>query len=404
LQNWAGNITFTPHTVHRPQTISELQELVADNDRVRALGTGHSFTRIADTPGALIRVDGLPDVLEIGAASVRVGAGVTFGALATRLWEHGLAIHNMASLPHISVAGGCATGTHGSGNSNGSLAAAVNALDIVTADGSLMTVSRESADFDGMVVALGSLGIVTTVSLDVRPTFDIEQYVYDDLEWPVLIDGFDEIFASAYSVSVFTRWRDMSQIWVKHRAGDTRHDLTWTGARPADGPRHPIPGMSAVNCTEQMGVPGPWHERLPHFRMDFTPSAGDELQSEFLVPRETAAEALRSVERLSELITPVLQISEIRTVAPDTAWLSPSHGRDSVALHFTWIPDAGAVTPVITRIEQALARFDARPHWGKVATTAPDSYPRRSDFQQLLHRFDPAGKFRNDVIDRCFPR
>jgi xylitol oxidase len=307
-------------------------------------------------------------------------------------------------LPHISVAGGCATGTHGSGNSNGSLAAAVNALDIVTADGSLMTVSRESADFDGMVVALGSLGIVTTVSLDVRPTFDIEQYVYDDLEWPVLIDGFDEIFASAYSVSVFTRWRDMSQIWVKHRAGDTRHDLTWTGARPADGPRHPIPGMSAVNCTEQMGVPGPWHERLPHFRMDFTPSAGDELQSEFLVPRETAAEALRSVERLSELITPVLQISEIRTVAPDTAWLSPSHGRDSVALHFTWIPDAGAVTPVITRIEQALARFDARPHWGKVATTAPDSYPRRSDFQQLLHRFDPAGKFRNDVIDRCFPR
>ncbi len=414
--NWAGNVTFGAERLHRPSSVPQLQHLVARSRRIRALGTGHSFNGIADSPGDLVSLAGLPRVIEAGTAdaAVTVSAGLAYGELAVALNAAGRALHNLASLPHISVAGACATGTHGSGERNGSLAAAVSAVEMVTAEGDLVTVSRDAdpGTFPAAVVSLGALGIVTRLTLDTLPAFDVRQFVYEDLPGDQVAGHFDEIAGSGYSVSLFTDWRSWTfrQVWLKRRA-DAADSWApgprWMGGRLADGPRHPVPGMPPGNCTEQLGVPGPWHERLPHFRLEFTPSAGDELQSEYLLPRACAIDALRALRPVAGLIAPVLRICEIRTVAADEAWLSPAYRRDTAAFHFTWVKDWPAVAPVLPVIEERLAPLQARPHWGKLFAASPEAlrglYPRLDDFRQLMRCHDPAGKFRNDLLDRYLP-
>jgi xylitol oxidase len=400
LTNWAGNIEFGAERLHRPRSLPELREVVTGADRLRVLGSGHSFNRLADTDGDLVSLSDLPRVVEIAAdrSSVRIDGGLRYGDLAARLDAEGLAVHNMASLPHISVAGAVATATHGSGVRNGNLATAVSGLEILRADGELVTLDRSSPDLPGAVVGLGALGVVTALTLDVMPAFELRQYVYDDLPETAVREHLEEILSAGYSVSLFTRWTGagIDQVWLKRSepmAGD------FFGARPADGPRHPVPGMPTANCTEQGGTPGPWHARLPHFRMEFTPSSGEELQSEWHVPRTSALAALDAVAGLRERVASVLQVCEIRTIAADGLWLSPNHERDSLALHFTWIADTEAVLPVVADLEAALAPLGARPHWGKVFTTAPSelraAYPRFADFADLAGRFDPRGAFRN---------
>ena len=305
--NWAGNVTFGAERFHRPSSVPQLQHLVAHGTRVRALGTGHSFNRLADTPGDLVSVAGLPPLIDVDTphAAVTVSAGLRYGELATALHRAGRALRNLGSLPHISVAGACATATHGSGDANGNLATAVSSVDMVTADGDLVTVSRDGDPgwFRGAVVSLGALGVVTRMTLDTVPAFDLRQFVYEDLPYEQVAEHFGEITSSAYSVSLFTDWRRprIRQAWLKRRAdaADSPDPAPrWMGGRLADGPRHPVPGMPAENCTEQLGMPGPWHERLPHFRLEFVPSAGDELQSEYLLPRAAAADGLRALEQM----------------------------------------------------------------------------------------------------------
>jgi len=416
LANWAGNVTFSAERFHRPSSRPELQRLVSQARQVRALGSGHSFNRLADTPGDLVTVAGLPRVIEVDTAksAVTVSASLTYREVSAALNQAGRALRNLASLPHISVAGACATGTHGSGDGNGNLATSVSAVEMVTADGDVVTASRDRdpGRFPGVVLALGALGIVTHLTLDTVPAFDVQQYVYEDLPYQQVSEHFEEIVSSAYSVSLFTDWRSprFRQAWLKHRAGAAgawAPEPRWMGGRLADGARNPVPGMPAANCTEQLGVPGPWHERLPHFRPDFTPSAGDELQSEYLLPRASAIAALHAVAPIAGQLAPVVQISEIRTIAADDLWLSPSYRRDTVAFHFTWIRDWAAVAPVVAQVEERLAPLQARPHWGKLFAMSPGTvrgaYPRLDDFQQLMRAYDPAGKFRNDLIDRYFP-
>lgn len=323
----------------------------------------------------------------------------------------GRALPNLASLPHISVAGACATGTHGSGDANPTLASAVSAMELVTADGGLLAVSRaaDPGRFPGMVVALGALGIVTRVALDTVPAFDVRQYVYEDLPYEQVTSHFDDIMSAASSVSLFTDWRRprIRHAWLKRRAdaADPPPGPQWLGAKLADGPRHPVPGLPPGNCTEQLGLRGPWHERLPHFRPEFTPSAGDELQSEFLLPRAQAVPALLALEDIAALIAPVTRICEIRTVAADDLWLSPASRQDTVSFHFTWISDWPAVAPALAQVEQRLAPLRARPHWGKLfhvtAFALPGLYPRLPDFRRLMRELDPSGKFRNAFLDRC---
>ena len=416
LTNWAGNVTFSARTIHRPTSLAALQRLVAGSERIRALGSGHSFSRLADTPGDLVSVAGLPKIVRVDAerATVTVSAGLTYAELAPHLHAAGHALRNLGSLPHISIAGTCATGTHGSGNSNGILATAVSALEMITAEGDVLTLSRDGdgGRFCGAVVGLGALGIVTSLSLDIVPTFDVRQCVYEDLPREQLDEHLADIFASAYSVSFFTDWQSspINRVWLKQRVGEDDSPgpvPRWYGARPADGPRHPVPGLPAVNCTQQMGVPGPWHERLPHFRSDFTPSVGDELQSEYLMPRQYAVDALRALDSIRDRLARVLQVAEIRTIAADELWMSPSYRQDSVAFHFTWVNDVPAVIPVLAAIEVQLAPFGARPHWGKLFCTSPEIvsglYDRLPDFRQLLRDLDPAGKFRNELVDTYVP-
>ncbi len=413
--NWAGNIAYRAARLHRPTTVDELQEIVAGAHRLRPLGTGHSFNRLADTEGDLVSVARLPHVLEVDASrrAVTVSGGMRYGELAAPLHERGWAVHNLGSLPHISVAGAVATGTHGSGVTNGSLSTGVRALQLVRADGELVTVDREDGDpFHGSVVALGALGVVTHVTLDLVPAFDVRQLVYDDLPYEALLDAFAEVVSAAYSVSVFMQWGDpvRAQVWLKQRIGDHPDSPPerWLGARLADGPRHPIPGMSPASCTPQLGEPGPWHDRLPHFRLGFTPSNGDELQSEYFVAREDAVGALAALHEIRAGLGPVLQTAEIRTVSADELWMSPAYRRDSVALHFTWVPDGSAVAPVVAAVEDVLSPFEPRPHWGKVfslpSVALAPRYERWDDFRALVRRSDPAGRLHNDLLEGWFPR
>ncbi|MET4704850.1 D-arabinono-1,4-lactone oxidase [Frigoribacterium sp. UYMn621] len=407
--NWAGNYRFGAPQLRGPRSVEEVQELVVASPRIRALGTRHSFNDLADTAGTLVSlVDREPEPrLDTGRMTVSVAAGTRYGVLASWLADQGFALHNMGSLPHISVAGAVATGTHGSGNALGNLSTAVAGLQLVTGEGELLEVDRSDPQFEGMVVSLGALGIVTRVSLDIQPTFEVRQDVYTDLPWDRVLAEFEQITAAAYSVSLFTDWRgdNLQSAWFKTRLapGDSGSmPPTLFGATASAAEVSLVEGES--NTTVQGGIPGPWSERLPHFRLDSTPSNGDELQTEYFVDRRTAPEALAAVRVLGESIAPHLLITELRTIAADELWLSTANGRPSLAIHFTWKNQPEAVARLAPQIQAALAPFEARPHWGKVNTmTAADVvplYPRLPEFAALAERLDPQHRFRNAYLER----
>ena len=410
LTNWSGNLRYSTSSLTSASSVAQVQEFVKQHDHLRVLGTRHCFNNIADSTAHLLSLREMHEVvtLDEAARTVTVGAGASYGQLCPYLYQHGFALHNLASLPHISVAGACATATHGSGVTNGNLATAVTALDIVTASGELLHVSRDhDADlFHGCVVNLGALGAVTQVTLAVQPTFDMRQDVYLDMPMAQVADHFEAIVSAGYSVSLFTDWQhgNVNEVWIKRRLdqGAITAAPEFYGARAATKNVHPIVELSAENCTEQLGVPGPWYDRLPHFRMGFTPSSGKELQSEFFVPRHNAVEAIAAVERLRDAVSPLLMITELRTIAADDLWMSTAYKRDSLAIHFTWKPEWESVRKVLPMIERELAPFDVRPHWGKLFTLAPATlrsrYERMDDFKQLVAKYDPHAKFRNEFL------
>jgi alditol oxidase len=409
--NWAGNVTYRAASLARPTSVSEVQRLVAGTPRLTALGSRHSFNEIADTDAVQVSLADLPPVLDIDADRrvVRVAAGMVHSQVAAGLEARGWALGNLASLPHISTAGAVATGTHGSGVRNPSLAQAVVGLEVVRASGDLERVDASTPDgaLDAHRVALGALGVVTAVELAIEPSFQVATTVHLDLPWDAVEEHFDAVVSDAYSVSLFTSFDDRGarQVWVKHRVDEPAPtvDLVALGARPATGPVHPGENDPA-GVTEQGGVPGPWSERLPHFRSSFTPSTGAEIQAEYLLPAASAVDALRALRPLEPLFAPLLIAAEIRTVAADTAWLAPSAGRQSVGVHFTFRRDAAAVADAVRRIEDVLAPFDARPHWGKVSAAGAERlhevYPRLGDFAALARALDPAGRFRNAFLAR----
>jgi alditol oxidase len=409
--NWAGNYTYNTKNLDLPKTVEDVRHSILNHPHLKALGARHSFNGIADSTVDQISLKHF-DQIELDAKSetVTVGAGVTYGQLAPYIDSRGFAVHNLASLPHISVVGACATATHGSGSKNGNLSTAVRAIEIVTANGEVVTFSREKLGdkFSGTVVGLGALGVITKITLEVQPTFQMTQMVYENLPFSQLEHHLEDIFAGGYSVSLFTDWQNhrATQVWVKRRADQTpRPDLhaDFYGAKAATRNLHPLAGHSAENCTEQMGVPGPWYERLPHFRMNFTPSSGAELQSEYFVPRGKGYAAILAVEQLRDLITPHLFISEFRTIAADDLWISPCYQQPSMALHFTWKPEWPEVKKILPLIEEKLSPFGARPHWAKLFTMSSQHlrshYARMSNYREILAQYDPGGKFRNEFIN-----
>ena len=412
LKNWAGNLEYSTSNIFYPKSVKEVQDLVKKTPRLRTLGTRHCFNTIADSKDNLISTKELNKVISLDANArvVTVEAGIKYGELCPYLDEKGFALHNLASLPHISVAGSCATATHGSGVGNGNLATAVTALEFVTADGSIINLSKEKdgEKFLGAVVGLGALGVVTKLSLAIQPKFMMRQYVYEHLPVSQLKDNFDKIMSAGYSVSLFTDWQtdSINEVWIKSRVDGATHNppKEFFGAKIATKNMHPIAELSAENCTDQMGVPGPWYERMPHFKMGFTPSSGKELQAEYFIPRKNAVEAMLAVTRLSKQIGPHLFISEIRTIAADNLWMSPNRNQDSVAIHFTLKQEIPEVTRLLPLIEKELEPFNVRPHWGKLfsipAKQLASRYEKLADFKKLVATYDPNGKFRNDFLNK----
>jgi len=408
--NWADNYTFMAARIGRPGSIDEVRRLVASTPRIRAIGTRHSFNGIADSRGDLIDLAGMDPcfVIDPEQMTVTVGAGISYGTLAAHLQAQGYALHNMGSLPHISVAGATATGTHGSGDTNGNLSTAVRGLQLVVGSGDLVHVRRGDPGFDGMVVGLGAFGVVTRVTLDIQPSFQVRQDAFIDLPWDTLLADFDAVFSSAYSVNILTKWGDPSvnRLWLKTRlVNGMPSDVTAAhlGALPApvdkisSSPDDPTSRLNPFG-----GMPGPWSERLPHFRLDRQPGVTEQIQSEYMVPRSRIITALKNLRAIAHRIDPYLYATEIRTMAADDLWLSPSHGRDSVGIHFTWQRRPAAVDPITQEIEAMLLPLGARPHWGKLihakASQLTQLYSHMGAFRQLADRYDPTGKFRNAYL------
>jgi xylitol oxidase len=409
LKNWAGNITYSTNQINYAQTLEEVQQFVRKQSKLKVLGTRHCFNRIADSKDHFLSLKKMDNIVSLNTnkKTVTVESGITYGKLSPYLHERGFALHNLASLPHISVAGGVTTATHGSGVKNGNLSTAVAAIEFVAADGSIHILSKENntEEFYGAVVGLGALGVITKVTLDLQPTFLVRQYVYEQLPMIQLKNNFEKIMSAGYSVSLFTDWQSdsVNEVWIKQVEKDRVLDQKYFfGALASAKNMHPIASLSAENCTEQLGVPGPWFERLPHFKMGFTPSSGEELQAEYFIPRQHAVEAMLAIAKMGKQISPHLFISEIRTIAADNFWMSPCYNQDCVAIHFTWKPEWDAVSKLLPVIEKELTPFQVRPHWGKLfalkGSALQQHYKKRDDFKRLVAQYDSGGKFQNDFL------
>ena len=406
MQNWSKNVDFNDRGYLQPDSLTELQELIRSNGKIRARGTAHCFNEIANTSSYAINLAKMPRVIEVSAEtkSVKVSPGLTYGELAPVLHSQGWALNNLASLPHISIAGSISTGTHGSGIKNQNLANQVLSLDMVTAEGELRHLDRTSPAFNALVVGLGLGGIVYRYELKIEPTFEVRQVIYPDIPLDVLQRSFDQIMGSAYSVSYFTDWGSdqVGNLWCKFRADEVIPDSIG-GCAQADKKYHPITSVNPEACTEQLGVPGDWHQRLSHFKLEFTPSVGEEIQTEFFIDRKDASAAIEVLSKLGDEITPLLWITELRTIAADDLWLSGAYQRDTLGIHFTWKKE-DAIYPVVEKVEAALRPFNYRPHWGKVFTAEAQYlksvYPKMSEFKALVEALDPTKKFENSFTRR----
>jgi alditol oxidase len=400
LNNWGGNLSFKQPEVLAPTSLDELAKLVRSN-RVRPAGTLHSFSDVVAGEGVLVSAAGLPIEPEILAdgSTVRVGAASRFGDIALFLEANGLALQNMGSLPHISLAGASATGTHGSGDGNPILSTSLRAFSFVNYEGELKTLRRGDPLFETCRLGMGAYGIWVSAELETQPSYQMRQDIYRGVPWQFFVEDPARLTGAGYSVSLFGKWggQQIDKVWVKSRIDQSTPPDNFAGIGAETKSLAELAAGVGDNLTEQGGKPGPWLHRLPHFRLDATPSAGDEIQTEYFVLRDQIAGAIAALHSLANEINPVLIISEIRTIASDDAWLSPMRRGDSIALHFTWQNDVPAVTTAVAKVEAVLAEFDPIPHWGKLHGFSGEQLERvhpklaaaRAEFDQL----DPMGKF-----------
>jgi xylitol oxidase len=409
VKNWSGVYTYGTAAIAHPTSLDELRRLVASSSKVHGVGSRHGFNGVADAE-VMIALDQMPMPVTIDRETntVTVNAGMRYHELLRALEREGLALHNTASLPHVSIAGAVATATHGSGDKLGNLASAVAGLDLVTADGDVVSAKRGDVDFDGIVVSIGALGVVTGITLDVQPSYRMRQEVFLDLAWDVLYERFDEIMRCGDSVSMFTDYGDtVNELWVKTRVGS---DDAWTpraelfGARAATEKVHPVMGIDATYCTDQLGDPGAWCDRLPHFQVEAIGDAGNEMQAEYMVDRKNAVAAIRALKAISDVVRPYILAAEFRSVAPDELWMSSAYQRETICLHYATIADLGVPGQMLPAVEEALAPFAPRPHWSKLFVATAEElaprYPKMDDFRALANRLDPKGTFRNAFLDQ----
>ncbi|KAK3270130.1 hypothetical protein CYMTET_21453 [Cymbomonas tetramitiformis] len=436
--NWAGNIKFQTEVLY-PTTVEEVVDIVVSHDKVRVLGTGHSFNNVAfgherGSSSVLISTRNLREVIDCCNNSVvRIQSGVTYADLGEFLRTRGLALPNIASLPGITVTGAASTATHGSGMKNPILASAVKSLTLVTHDGELRTFTRPGRKFnqaDGTftslateahelqfhsaVVGLGAVGVVVEMEIELVPSFDIQLCIYENIPLKALDkpQRFELLILRTYSTSLFTDWTGdaFSSVWLKSKLnyGETGEpcESRYKNKDVATKAVHPIPGLDAEACSKP-GV-GPSHQQLPHFLDGFTPSNGDELQSEYFVSLRHWRPVTQALFKFGKQggFGKVLQISEVRFLQGDDFTLSPCSVLGGVngcaAFHFTWHHDAPEVRKVLQAVEDLLGRFDPLPHWGKVFNMeagilrARYGEDRLNAFRTLLQDTDWEGKFENE--------
>jgi len=409
--NWSGHVAFGAARYHQPETVAQVQEIVRRATKVRVVGSGHCFHDIADTTGDLLwlgRMDNTA-VIDPVRRTATVNAGITYEALCPQLQAAGFALSNLASLKHITVIGACMTATHGSGDALGNLATAVSGLEMVNADGEIVRLSRDrnGDEFNGAVVALGALGVVTKVTLDLEPAFLVQQDNYERLPFADVYAHFDEISSAGYSVSLFPTWQHdwVETAWVKQRVPDLtpiQAPGKLFGATLASA--NPSGALPTDRVLTPFGRPGVWHERLPHYAFHDALATGNELQSEYFVARQNAVAAIKAVAGLKAGLAPILGLSEVRTIKADQLWLSSAYGQETVGIHFNWLKKWAGIEAFLPVLEKALAPFGARPHLGKFFAMTPAQlaavYPRLSDFRGLVKKYDPAGKFSNRFVEK----
>jgi len=412
MKNWAGNLTFSAKEYIEIDSISKLQSIVSKASGVKVLATGHSFNDIADTNQTQISIKNLSNKIEIDSIKkvVLVPAGMQYADVCRYLETKGWALFNTASLGEITVAGAMLTGTHGSGSNNPVLSDCVEGIEMVLESGEIFNISREDSDeFFGFVISLGALGVFTKLKLKIVESFSIKQFVYENIGIQSISENFDDVFDKSYSVSYFSNWKKNStgQIWMKFLDNNNFPQLpsVWLDGNIANANQHPVKVNDPSPCTDQMGVSGKWLYRLPHFKLDSSPASGDEVQTEYLVDRAYVSHYIDELSNIGDEIAARVYATEIRTIKADDLWLSGAHGRQTVGFHFTW-KKSDSLQTFLPKIEEILGNHNGRPHWGKLFSTPRENligrYPKYSNFEDLLKKYDPNKKFRNSFINRYF--
>jgi L-gulono-1,4-lactone dehydrogenase len=422
--NWSGLATAHPAQLIAPADATEVADAVvaAGNNglRVKMVGAGHSFTDIAVTDGLMLRPDRLVGIVGVDrdTMTVTVLGGTPLHVLNERLHGLGLALHNMGDVDRQSVAGAISTGTHGTGGHWASLSAQVAALELVTADGSLLRASttENSEVFHAARVGLGALGILTAVTFMVEPAFTLEA-VERPMSWAEVVDGFDAMVAENHHAEAY---------WFPH----TDRMLTKRDNRTLDEPR-PLSRLRAyvddrLLSNTVFGIVNRVGNAVPRsigtinqvsaralsartfsdasYRVFTSPRRVVFREMEYALPRAAGMAALADVRRLIDrsgwrISFPV----EIRYAPADDVWLSTASGRDSVYLAFH-VNAQTDHTAYFTGVEAVLKEYDGRPHWGKLhtrsATDLAPAYPHFADFLAVRDRLDPDRLFTNRYLDR----
>uniref|UniRef100_A0A915D0Y3 FAD-binding PCMH-type domain-containing protein n=1 Tax=Ditylenchus dipsaci TaxID=166011 RepID=A0A915D0Y3_9BILA len=416
LLNWGGNFNFSTQDIKYPTTTAGVQQLVKEcKGKIRPVGTRHSFSEIANTNDTLICLVHMNLILSVDPSvpSVTVQAGITYTDLIPFLQSIGLAIPMMASLGEISIAGAINTAVHGSGAGIGNLATQVLGLQMVLADGSVVQYSKGQNDTElaAATVGLGALGIVTQVTLQAQPTYNLAINVFENMDMSVLDTQLYNITHSGYAINMWSTFGTpgvLDQVWITTKVDSNGVNAYGNvsqlyGAPAATAQSSPIAALPPTYVVPQMGIVGPYYERLTDYDLGLSGQEGQQTQSEYYVDFDDFVPALKALQTLSAEINAVVYVALFRITEKDELWMSPQYKKTTMAIHFSWQPKLDQVMALLPKIEAALAPFNPIPHWGKLYTLKPEQYlpllPKYPEWREQVELHDPTHKFRNKWLE-----
>lgn len=398
LHNWGGNFNYSTQNIQYPRSVAEVQQIVKNAGKLRVVGSRHSFSKIADSECTMLSTIGLNKIIGINGSipSVTVQGGLTYTDLLTSLNTAGFALPNLASLAEISVGGAASTNAHGTGVANQALANHIRSMEIVLANGSLLTIGPNDPRLKGMAAGLGAFGVVTQLELKLVPAFNITTYTYVNMPVQNSYENFAALQNMGFGVLLVNMFTapDAWNIAIVYARSDANNTAMLTSN---------LFGGTLVSQTTQPS----YLALLSIAQIGLSGVDGNEIQTEYFVPISKAVEAIKAVTAVanSTNIFPSLATAfVIRTIASDDLWMSEYYGNDTmVAIHFSWQNNVTAVEAVLPQLERAMIPYGARPHWGKMFTMEPEDflphYPKVNEFKKLAEQLDPKGKFRNEFLE-----